>query len=51
VDAIDAAAHRWWVEDDGRLAQRQILTGELERMPGAYLETAALDVRKPGTAR
>lgn len=51
VDATDAAVHRWWVEDDGRLAQPQILAGELARMLGAYLESAALDVRKPGTAR
>jgi hypothetical protein len=51
VDATDAAVHRWWVEDDGRLAQPQILAGELARMLGAYLETAALDVRKPDTAR
>jgi arylsulfatase A-like enzyme len=41
----------WWVEDDSRLAQPQILAAELARMLGAYLESAALDVRKPDTAR
>ena len=40
VDTTDAAVHRWWVDDDGGLAEPQQLAAELERMVSAYLREA-----------
>ena len=37
VDTTDAAVHRWWVDDDGGIAEPQQLAAELERMVSAYL--------------
>jgi AcrR family transcriptional regulator len=39
VDVSDAIIHRWWVEDDGELADPQRLSDELKLMLLAYLKT------------
>lgn len=41
VDAADAVIHRWFVEDDGKLATHERLTEELRRMMHAYLRAIA----------
>lgn len=41
VDTADAVIHRWFVEDDGRLASPQRMTEELRRMLWAYISSSA----------
>lgn len=39
VDTADAVIHRWFVEEDGKLAPPALMTEELRRMLGTYLSS------------
>jgi AcrR family transcriptional regulator len=50
VDTTDAVVHRWWTEDDGRLAHPERLALELQAMLGLYLrnlESHSDDIAAP----
>ena len=49
VDTADAVIHRWFVEDDGKLAPPERMTAELRRMLGAYLSSVSAARQLPHT--